>query len=59
MTENNKNILDIDNVNNTITIKDIGIVKIPSRNTVDDIINIFNTLDINNFIVLMDSCIIK
>ena len=54
----NKNILDIDNINNTITIKNIGIIKIPPRNSIDDIIKLYNELDNDNFIKLMNDYII-
>ena len=46
-------------MNNFLYIKEIGLIKIPTRNTKEDILNLFEKLSKNEFIDLLDENIIK
>tara|TARA_B100001027_G_C16067702_1_gene241541 strand:- start:95 stop:253 length:159 start_codon:yes stop_codon:yes gene_type:complete len=47
------------NTDDYLYIKDIGYIKIPPRNTKDDILKIYNFISKEDFIELMESNIIK
>lgn len=46
-------------MNDFIYIKEIGLIKIPVRNTKEDILNLFEKLSKNEFIDFLDKNIIK
>lgn len=46
-------------MNNFLYIKEIGLIKIPVRNTKEEILDLFEKLSKNEFIDLLDENIIK